>query len=85
MLPKSKTIKKSKAQSRPSDPYQTLGVPPGARWEQIQAAYKENIKKYHPDKVSHLGEEFTTLANEKFLRIQAAYNTLKTQREHKKP
>jgi uncharacterized membrane protein YkvA (DUF1232 family) len=58
--------------------YEILGVSADATWEQIQAAYKEKIKQYHPDKVSHLGEEFSHLANEKFLEIQKAYGDLKT-------
>lgn len=61
-------------------PYDILGVKPGASLKEIQAAYKEAIKKYHPDKVSHLGEEFSRLANEKFLTIQKAYDTLIKQR-----
>ncbi len=58
-------------------PHDILGIGPDASWEEIQAAYKENIKKYHPDKVQHLGKEFAHLANEKFLEIQTAYETLK--------
>jgi len=58
--------------------HEILGVSADARWEQIQAAYKEKIKQYHPDKVSHLGEEFSHLANEKFLEIQKAYEDLKS-------
>lgn len=57
-------------------PYDILGLKPGAGRKEIQAAYKAGIKKYHPDKVSHLGEEFSKLANEKFLNIQNAYDTL---------
>jgi len=57
--------------------HEVLGVPPDATWEEIQKAYKERIKQYHPDKVSHLGEEFSHLANEKFLEIQKAYGALK--------
>jgi len=61
--------------------YQILGVDPRAPWEEIQGAYKEKIKQYHPDKLSHLGEEFSSLANEKFLEIQAAYNQLRAIRK----
>ena len=58
--------------------HEILGVSADAPWEKIQAAYKEKIKQYHPDKVSHLGAEFAHLANEKFLEIQKAYGELKT-------
>lgn len=68
--------KQGPAQAKPRTPYDILGIRPTATKREIQAAYKAAIKKYHPDKLSHLGEEFSTLANEKFLEIQAAYETL---------
>ncbi len=57
-------------------PFDILGVSPNASKQEIQSAYKQAIKKYHPDKLSHLGEEFSNLANEKFLAIQKAYDLL---------
>lgn len=65
-----------KNQVKKPSAWQVLGVNPGASKEQIQAAYKDAVKKYHPDKVSHLGPEFRKLANEKFVEIQAAYHLL---------
>jgi len=59
--------------------HEILGVCANATLKEIQLAYKEKIKQYHPDKVSHLGVEFSDLANEKFLEIQRAYETMKTQ------
>lgn len=67
---------KPSGQSIPKTPYDILGIKPGASKKEIQNAYKDAIKKYHPDKLSHLGEEFSHLANEKFLEIQRAYDTL---------
>ena len=61
----------------PEPEYEILGLRPDATWKEIQTAYKERIKKYHPDKLNHLGEEFADLANEKFLEIQQAYESLK--------
>ena len=58
------------------NPYKVLGVSSHASKRQVKQAYKEAIKKYHPDKVSHLGEEFSDLANDKFLEIQTAYEIL---------
>ena len=74
---RNKTSKKKTPSNK--TPYDILGVDRRATKKQIQAAYKEAIKKYHPDKLSHLGEEFSTLANEKFLEIQNAYDTLMSQ------
>lgn len=36
--------------------------------------------KYHPDKVSHLGEEFQKGAKEKFQKVQEAFENIKKQR-----
>ena len=37
-------------------------------------------KKYHPDKVSHLGEDVRRQAEEKFRKVQEAYENLKKER-----
>lgn len=58
--------------------YEILDVDDSASWSDIQNAYKNKAKQYHPDKLSHLGEEFSNLANEKFLEIQQAYAKLKS-------
>ncbi len=58
------------------DPYEILGVKPGASIEEIQAAYRAAAQQYHPDKVAHLGDEFQELAQKKFVEIQEAYNFL---------
>lgn len=63
-------------QNKNRTPYEILGVSHDAEKKEIQQAYKDAIKKYHPDKVSHLGEEFAHLANQKFLEIQKAYDDL---------
>lgn len=67
--------------SRPPKPaHEILGVAKDASWEEIQAAYKQLAKKYHPDKLSHLGKEFSDLAAKRFLEIQKAFETLKNQK-----
>jgi hypothetical protein len=58
------------------DPYEVLQIPRGASQEEIKTAYKHLAGKYHPDKVLHLGEEFQSLAEERFKEIQAAYQKL---------
>ena len=62
--------------SSSKDPYEILGVKPGALPKEIHAAYREAVQKYHPDKVSHLGKELQDLANKKFVEIQEAYDFL---------
>lgn len=61
---------------QPKNPYAVLGVKPGASREEIQAAYRELVQKYHPDKVSHLGKEFQEMAQQKFVEIQNAHDQL---------
>ncbi len=58
------------------DPYTLLEVPPGASPEEIKAAYRRAVGRYHPDKVTHLGKEFQELAHKKLIAIQQAYESL---------
>jgi curved DNA-binding protein CbpA len=56
------------------DPYEILGVPRNATKEEIKRAYKELVKKYHPDK--YRDNPLSDLAEEKFKEIQEAYDFL---------
>ena len=56
--------------------YAILGLKPGADKDTIKKAYRKLSMKYHPDKVSHLGEEFRAVAEEKMKEINAAYDFL---------
>ena len=58
------------------NPFEVLGVSKNASQDQIKSAYKSLAAKYHPDKVSHLGEEFRDLAEQRFKEIQEAYQKL---------
>ena len=60
----------------PWDPYAVLGVARGASRDQIRDAYREQLKLYHPDRVSGLGEELQALAHDKVIEIQRAYEEL---------
>ena len=57
--------------------YAVLGLEPGADMEAIKKSYRQLSMKYHPDKVSHLGEEFQEVAEEKMKEINAAYDFFK--------
>jgi len=60
--------------------YEILGVEKYADDDEVKEAYRKLARKYHPDKVSHLGDEFTALAEEKFKAINDAYQKIKQER-----
>ena len=47
---------------------------------EIKAAYRKMAKKYHPDKVIHLGKEHQQGAEEKFRQVQDAYEQIQKER-----
>jgi DnaJ like chaperone protein len=60
--------------------YKILEIDPNAPIEEIKKAYKRMAIKHHPDKVSHLGPDVQAAANEKFKQVNAAYDTIKKER-----
>ena len=56
------------------NPYEILGIPENATEEQIKDAYRELVKKYHPDK--YQDNPLADLAEEKMQEINEAYDTL---------
>ncbi len=60
--------------------YKILEIDKNASNEEIKKAYRRMAKKYHPDKVSHLGEEFQKKANEKFQEVNKAYEKIKKEK-----
>jgi len=56
--------------------YKILEVEPTASDEEVKKAYREMAKKYHPDKVGYLGEDFKKVAHEKFQKVQDAYEKI---------
>jgi uncharacterized membrane protein YkvA (DUF1232 family) len=61
----------------PTDPYELLEVAFDATPEEITRAYREQLKRYHPDRVAGLGDELQVLAHERTIAIQRAYETLR--------
>jgi DnaJ like chaperone protein len=47
---------------------------------EVKKAYRKMATKYHPDKVSHLGEDLKHLAEEKFKTVNEAYQNIKKER-----
>ena len=60
--------------------YKILEIDTNATISQIKTAYRKMAKKYHPDKVLHLGKEHQKGAEEKFRKVQEAYEQLQKEK-----
>ena len=60
--------------------YKILEIDRNASVEDLKKAYRKMANKYHPDKVSHLGEDFRIAAKEKFQKVNEAYSQIKKER-----
>lgn len=60
--------------------YKILEVDKNATDEEVKKAYRRMAVKYHPDKVEGLGEEVKKSAEEKFKKLQEAYENIKKTR-----
>lgn len=60
------------------NPYEILEVSEKATDDEIKAAYKNLVKKYHPDK--YINNPLADLAEEKLKEINEAYSQIKNQR-----
>jgi curved DNA-binding protein CbpA len=56
--------------------YDLLNVEPTASPEDVKRAFRQQIARYHPDKVQHLGVEFQGLAAERAAELTEAYRVL---------
>ncbi len=60
--------------------YKILGIDQNATIQEIKKAYRKKAIEYHPDKVEHLGEDIRKGAEEKFKKVNEAYEQLKKER-----
>ena len=63
-----------------SDTYKVLGVSPSDSDEKIKAAYKELVKKYHPDQ--YQDNPLSDVAAEKMADVNAAYDQIMNERRN---
>jgi hypothetical protein len=56
--------------------YELLGVAPAASQEDVKQAFRQQIARYHPDKVQHLGKEFQEMASGRAAELTQAYRVL---------
>lgn len=62
-----------------NDPYSVIGVSPSATDEEVKSAYRELVKKYHPD--NYANNPLADLASEKMKEINEAYDEIMKMRE----
>jgi tetratricopeptide (TPR) repeat protein len=62
-----------------NDPYSVLGVSPSATDDEVKKAYRELVRKYHPD--NYHDNPLADLAQEKMKEINEAYDTILKSRE----
>ena len=61
--------------------YNILEIDPNSTDDAVKKAYRKMAIKYHPDKVSHLGDELKNIAEEKFKSVNDAYQSIKKERK----
>ncbi len=62
------------------DYYKILEVDSTATNDELKKSYRSMAMKYHPDKVAYLGEDMKKGANEKFQKLNEAYEKIKKER-----
>jgi DnaJ like chaperone protein len=60
--------------------YKILEVEPAATDDELKKAFRKMALKYHPDKVHYLGDDIQKVANDKFQKVNEAWETIKKQR-----
>ena len=63
--------------------YKILGIDASATDSEVKKAYRKMAISHHPDKVASMGEEYQKGAQEKFMKIQEAYENIKKTRGFK--
>jgi hypothetical protein len=56
--------------------YELLGIEPAASQDEVKQAFRQQIARYHPDKVQHLGKEFQEMASGRAAELTQAYRVL---------
>ncbi|MFH1004557.1 MAG: TerB family tellurite resistance protein [Bacteroidota bacterium] len=60
--------------------YKILEISSDVTDEELKKSYRKMAMKFHPDRVASLGEDVQKAANEKFKKVQQAYENIKKQR-----
>ncbi|KAA0233723.1 MAG: Chaperone protein DnaJ [Acidimicrobiales bacterium] len=68
---------------RPTDPFEVLGLSREATVEQIRAAHKKLVKRYHPDRYQNRGIEARQRAERRMSLVNAAYSEVLSLQERR--
>jgi DnaJ like chaperone protein len=60
--------------------YKVLEINSTATNDEVKKAYRTQAMKHHPDKVNHLGEDIRKAAEERFAKLNEAYERIKKSR-----
>lgn len=60
--------------------YKVLEINESASDDEVKKAYRSMAVRFHPDKVEHLGDDFKKSANEKFQKMNEAFEKIKKAR-----
>lgn len=60
--------------------YTILEIDKNATDAEVKKAYRKMAKKYHPDKLGHMDEAYRKGAEEKFRKVQEAYEQIQKER-----
>ena len=66
--------------SNPDRAYKILEIDRKATPAEIKTAYRTMVKKYHPDKLQHMDEVYRKGAEDKFRKVQEAYEQLQKEK-----
>jgi DnaJ like chaperone protein len=66
--------------SNPDRAYKILEIDRNATPAEIKTAYRTMVKKYHPDKLQHMDDVYRKGAEEKFRKVQEAYEQLQKEK-----
>lgn len=64
----------------PDSAYKILEIDKNASVSEIKAAHRKMVKKYHPDKLQHLDEAHRRGGEEKFKKVQEAYEQIRREK-----
>lgn len=71
-----KSLPSFKVPNFSGSPHEILGIPSNASDEIIGAAFRHWMKRYHPDRVSHLGKQYVEQARRRAEQLNTARTAL---------